>query len=213
MKLLIRNNTVLYHFRHLSSIQQSMAYWTFLILKSYVYSRHFLIKVEIEYRELSPVNVGVPQGSVLGLIPAIHCRPANLNRIYHSNLCRRYCSSGYGQWSSHCVTQTTNQPSCKPKLVLKNGEWKLMDPHKPKSAPSPRPYKQCATPPRWEDLLGTKAFSQNGNNSESPSAKCIGYSDESQNSLQIRNFSYIKQYSNQSGLMEYNSGVRLPLPT
>jgi hypothetical protein len=25
--------------------------------------------------------------------------------------------------------------------------------------------------------------------------------------------SYIKQYSNQSGLTEYNSGVRLPLPT
>jgi hypothetical protein len=26
-------------------------------------------------------------------------------------------------------------------------------------------------------------------------------------------FSYIKQYLNQSGLTEYNSGVRLPLPT
>jgi hypothetical protein len=31
--------------------------------------------------------------------------------------------------------------------------------------------------------------------------------------LQVTNFSYIKQYSNQSGLAEYNSGVRLPLPT
>jgi hypothetical protein len=31
-------------------------------------------------------------------------------------------------------------------------------------------------------------------------------------SLQASN-SYIKQYSNQSGLSEYNSGVRLPLPT
>jgi hypothetical protein len=27
------------------------------------------------------------------------------------------------------------------------------------------------------------------------------------------NFSYIKQYSNQSGLTEYNSGVQLPIPT
>jgi hypothetical protein len=47
----------------------------------------------------------------------------------------------------------------------------------------------------------------------SPSPKCIGYSDESQNSLQATNFSYTKQYSNQSALTEYNSGVRLPLPT
>jgi hypothetical protein len=47
----------------------------------------------------------------------------------------------------------------------------------------------------------------------SPSPKCIGYLDESQNSLQATNVSYIKQYSNQSGLAEYNSGVWLPLPT
>jgi hypothetical protein len=41
----------------------------------------------------------------------------------------------------------------------------------------------------------------------------VGYSDASQNSLQTTNFSYTKQYSNQSGPTEYNSGVRLPLPT
>jgi hypothetical protein len=39
---------------------------------------------------------------------------------------------------------------------------------------------------------------------QSPSPKCNGYSDASQNSSQATNFSYIKQYSNQSGLMEYN---------
>jgi hypothetical protein len=38
----------------------------FLILKSYLHSRHFLVKVETKYTELSSVNAGVPQGGVLG---------------------------------------------------------------------------------------------------------------------------------------------------
>jgi hypothetical protein len=38
----------------------------FLILKSHLHRRHFLIKVETEYTELSSANAGVPQGSVLG---------------------------------------------------------------------------------------------------------------------------------------------------
>jgi hypothetical protein len=37
-----------------------------LILKSYLHSRHFLVKVETEYNELSSVNAGVPQDSVQG---------------------------------------------------------------------------------------------------------------------------------------------------
>jgi hypothetical protein len=60
----------------------------------------------------------------------------------------------------------------------------------------PGPYKEWATPPKkmmssilgytlTEDLPGTNTFSQNGKNYESPSPT---------------NFSYIKQYSNQSGL-------------
>jgi hypothetical protein len=38
----------------------------FLVLKSYLHSRHFLIKVETDCTELSPVNAGAPQGSALG---------------------------------------------------------------------------------------------------------------------------------------------------
>jgi hypothetical protein len=37
----------------------------FLILKSYLQNRHFLVKIENEYTELSPVNVGVLQDSIL----------------------------------------------------------------------------------------------------------------------------------------------------
>jgi hypothetical protein len=33
-----------------------------------LHSRHFLLKDETEYTELSSVNTGVPQGSVLGLL-------------------------------------------------------------------------------------------------------------------------------------------------
>jgi hypothetical protein len=37
----------------------------FLVLKSYLHSRHFLVKAETEYAELSPVNAGAAKGSAL----------------------------------------------------------------------------------------------------------------------------------------------------
>jgi hypothetical protein len=40
----------------------------FLVLKSYLHSRHFLIKAETKYTELSPVNADAPQRSVLGTL-------------------------------------------------------------------------------------------------------------------------------------------------
>jgi hypothetical protein len=55
-----------------------MAYWTtvqtktfspltyFLILKSYLHSRLFLVKTENEHTELFPMNAGIVQGSILG---------------------------------------------------------------------------------------------------------------------------------------------------
>jgi hypothetical protein len=55
-----------------------MAYWTpvklrlflplnyLILLKTYLYSRHFLLKFECEYAEVSTVKAHVPQGNVLG---------------------------------------------------------------------------------------------------------------------------------------------------
>jgi hypothetical protein len=47
-------------------LRRSLVLNYFLIIKSYLHSRHFLVKAETEYTELSSVNAVVPKGSVLG---------------------------------------------------------------------------------------------------------------------------------------------------
>jgi hypothetical protein len=54
------------HFINLAHFKRSLPLNYFLIIKSYLHSRHFFIKVETKYTELPSVNAGVPQGSVLG---------------------------------------------------------------------------------------------------------------------------------------------------
>jgi hypothetical protein len=60
----------------------------FLILKSYLHNRHFLVKVVPS--QCRPTSSQCPR---VIIIPAIYCRPDNLTKIYHSKLCRWYCST------------------------------------------------------------------------------------------------------------------------
>jgi hypothetical protein len=50
----------------LYKIRRSLPLNYFLILSSYLSNCHFIVKVDTDLTDLTPVNAGVPQGSVLG---------------------------------------------------------------------------------------------------------------------------------------------------
>jgi hypothetical protein len=55
-----------WHTGLLYKLRLSLSLKYFFVLKCYLHSRHFLIRAETEYAELSLVNTGTPQESALG---------------------------------------------------------------------------------------------------------------------------------------------------
>jgi hypothetical protein len=55
-----------WHTGLLSKLRLSLPPNYFIILKSYLQNRYFLVKIENKYTELFPIHAVVPQGSVLG---------------------------------------------------------------------------------------------------------------------------------------------------
>jgi hypothetical protein len=151
----------------------------FFILKSYLRSRHFLVKVETQYTELSSVNADVPQGNVLGLL---------LYLLYTADLPTSPESSTATFANDTAVVATDSDPAIASQKLqtdllaiqdrfkkwrMKTNEYKSI--HVTFTTRTPRSiYTVCSSPKQkmssilgytWTgDLPGINTFSQNGNN-------------------------------------------------
>jgi hypothetical protein len=119
----------------------------FLILKSYLHSTHFLVKVETEYTELSSINAGVPRRSVIAPL---------LYLLYTAEPPTSPESTTATLADDTVVVTMDSDPA--DLLAIQNflkmvneTQWSQVDPrhiHYTKRNMPSGPYKQCATPPR-----------------------------------------------------------------
>jgi hypothetical protein len=141
-----------WHTGLLYKLRRSIPLNYFHIIKSYLHSRHFLVKVETEYTELSSVNADVTQGSVLG--------------CYYTCYTLQTCQPNQNlpQQTLLMILQDSDPATASQKLqtdLLEIQNWfKKLENESQRIQVYPRnihytkrkvplgPYKQCATPPR-----------------------------------------------------------------
>jgi hypothetical protein len=169
-KLLITNNTVLQNFYisqasakvwHTQVQRLSLPLNYSLILKSYLHSRNFLKTVETKYTKLLPVNVNLPQGSVLG--PSLYL-------LNTADLPTSPESTTANFVEDTAVVATDSDPA----IAAQKLQTKLFAMQDTKrNMPQVRvnfvhlPKKKMSSSPGYTlsgDLPGTNTFSQNGNN-------------------------------------------------